>query len=607
MKKSFVSGCFVFCLFIIGQVNGGIETSKHNLSVSGTGDIRAVTETRICVFCHIPHNASPAAPLWNRADPGLNYIPYTSSTVDALPGQPTGNSLLCLSCHDGTIALGELLSRDEVIAMTQGITTLPADRRTHLGTDLSDDHPVSFDYTEALAGSDGRLVSPSLLTEEVRLDRYGQLQCTSCHDPHDDTYSDFLVMDAANGALCETCHVIFHALTPHRNSTATWDSTGTDPWPHTDWVTVQENACFNCHTPHAAEGRERLLKYAKEEDNCLVCHNGHVTESGGYESQSDIYTVFQKLSVHPLDLTEGEHDPIESILVSNRHVECQDCHNGHAVVSDTGDLDPTGALNEIAGIDIYGAEVDPITHEYQLCFRCHGDTQEGTVYTDRLVYEPNVRLDFDIVNNPSYHPVAGVGRNPNVPSLISPLTPSSIIKCTDCHNNDDLDAGPAGPHGSDYLPLLERQYVTSDGTPESSTVYALCYKCHERDSILGNESFSRHERHIAGVGSGPGAGNLNTPCNVCHDPHGVLPSGGIYGPHSGEKLINFDLNVVETNSAGLLYYESTGVYAGACYLSCHGKNHNPCTYTSTGASCGSGGGGGGPGSGGGGGPGSGGG
>ena len=561
MKRLFVSVLFFsLTLLSLGSALGGIETSKHNLSVSGTGDIRAVSETQICVFCHIPHNASPAAPLWNREDPGLNYIPYTSSTTDAMPGQPTGDSLLCLSCHDGTIALGDLLSRDVDIAMTLGATTMPADRRSHLGTDLSDDHPVSFNYADA-ADLDEQLVSPFPLNEAVKLDRYGQLQCTSCHDPHDDTYSNFLVMDAVNGELCETCHVIFHGATPHQNSTATWDGTGTNPWPNTEWGTVQENACFNCHTPHAAARPERLLKHAKEEDICLVCHNGHVAES-------DVFAALQKISVHPLDLATSEHDPTESVLVGNRHVECQDCHNGHAVLPDAGDGDPSGTLTDVAGIDIFGSVIDPISNEYQLCFRCHGDTQ-ANVYTSRLVPEPNVRSDFYTVNNPSYHPIAGTGQNSNVPSLISPLTEASIIKCTDCHNNDDLDSTARGPHGSDYIPILERQYITTDGTPESSTVYALCYKCHDRDSILGNESFPKHEKHIS----------KNVPCNVCHDPHGVLPNGGIGGLHSGTHLINFDIDVVQPNSSGLLYHEDTGDLTGNCYLSCHNKNHNPCSYT----------------------------
>lgn len=583
MKKVFVSVLFlsINLLFLSGSF-AEIKITKHNLSADSGNVIRADTETQICVFCHIPHNASPSAPLWNRADPGSNYTPYTSSTVDALPGQPTGDSLLCLSCHDGTIALGDLLSVDTPIVMDNFVTTMPVGR-SNLDTDLSDDHPVSFVYQDSLDGGDTQLVDPATLIGAVKLDRDGQLQCTSCHDPHDDTYGNFLVMDAVEGALCETCHIILHGDTPHRNSTASWNQNGTDPWPNTEWTTVQENACFNCHTPHAAARPERLLKHATEEDICLACHNGNVADPN-----SNIYTAFQKAYSHPLVDYLDDHDPTEEVLAGTRHVECQDCHNGHAVLPDTGDVDPSGTLNNVAGIDIGGIEVvNPVIHEYQLCFRCHGDTENlstDPILTSRLVAaEPNLRLDF-VTSNPSYHPVAGEGANFNVPSLISPLTENSIIKCTDCHNNDDLD-GARGPHGSQYAPILERQYETADGTAESSTAYALCYKCHDRTSILGNESFSRHQKHIAGVSK---SGTLDTPCNVCHDPHGVQPNGGIGGTHSGVRLLNFDLDVVQPNTSDLLYHESTGDFAGACYLSCHGKNHNPCTYTSTGASCGGG-------------------
>jgi predicted CXXCH cytochrome family protein len=579
MRRSIVSiMLFEICLCLSGSVFGGVLTSKHNLSVSGSGDYIALTETQVCVFCHIPHNSSPLGPLWNREDTGQNYTPYSSSTTDALPGQPTGSSLLCLSCHDGTIALGDLLSRDTDVTMTGGVTTIPEEDRSNLSTDLSDDHPISFDYDEALAGSDGSLVSPALLTDAVRLDVNGQLQCTSCHDPHDDTNDKFLVIDPVNGALCETCHIIFHDFTPHKTSSAEWDGVGDDPWPHTEWNSVQENACFNCHTPHAAAG-VRLLKHSEEEENCLICHNGHVAET-------DLRSVMQKISVHPVDLSSNIHDPVEEALVQARHVECQDCHNGHAVIEDDEDNEPGGALNQIAGIDISGGEVEPITYQYQVCFRCHGDSQdEATIYTDRLVVENNIRLDFNPANL-SYHPIAASGQNSEVPSLISPLTPASIIQCTDCHNNDDLESSPRGPHGSNYIPILERQYITTDGTPESIANYALCYKCHDQDSILDDQSFPRHSKHISSIRNN--GMTLNTPCNVCHDPHGVVDGGGIGGLHTGSKLINFDRGVVEVNSEGKLYYESTGSFEGKCYLSCHGKNHNPCSYDGNSANCGTG-------------------
>ena len=190
-----------------------------------------------------------------------------------------------------------------------------------------------------------------------------------------------------------------------------------------------------------------------------------------------------------------------------------------------------------------------------------------------------MRREFD-PGNPSFHPVAAPGRNPFVPSLIPPLTTASIIRCTDCHNNDGA-GGPRGPHGSDYQALLELEYVTDDPNPESAAAYALCYKCHDRISILSNESFSLHSRHITGGGGGAGSdgGGLpqDTPCSVCHDPHGVSR----VGTHSGEKLINFDIDVVEPNNAGELYYASSGMFSGSCSLRCHGKEHRDCEYEAT--------------------------
>ncbi|MCX6268382.1 MAG: 6-bladed beta-propeller, partial [Bacteroidetes bacterium] len=91
-----------------------IVNTRHNLSVNGPGEMRANSEEEICLFCHTPHSSRPESPLWNRREPGVTYNLYKSSTMQALPGQPDGTSMLCLSCHDGTIALGSLISRSGV-------------------------------------------------------------------------------------------------------------------------------------------------------------------------------------------------------------------------------------------------------------------------------------------------------------------------------------------------------------------------------------------------------------------------------------------------------------------------------------------------------------
>ena len=553
------------CLLASPSAEAQVALTKHNLSVSGPGGIKAASETQICIFCHTPHNSSPSAALWNRGDPGSTYQPYTSSTSQSGAGQPNGSSLLCLSCHDGTIALGNVLSRPSPIAMTGGVSTIPVTAPGYIGTDLSDDHPISFMYSPELAVARGELADPSLLDPRIKLDIAGQIQCTSCHDPHDNTYGKFLVMSNQATALCTSCHVKnFWAQTSHRTSNSTWNGTAPNPWPHTSGSTVAANGCENCHRPHTAGGKSWLMNTATEEDNCYPCHNGNV-------AQKNVRAEFQKLSIHPVASYTGVHDPMEPGIVQTRHVECVDCHNPHAN-NGTAVAIP-GSLLGVRGIDINGLDVNPVSKEYQICFRCHADSGSMPApHTARQFAQPNLRLVFSPAN-PSYHPIAAVGRNPTVPSLLPPWTISSTMNCSDCHNNDvgpgAGGTGPKGPHGSTYARLLERQYITSDRTTESAANYALCYKCHNRTNFItaGIPSvFEGAQGHLLHVVT------ERTPCNVCHDPHGVVPFGAL----NNGKLINFDTNVVRPNATtGTLYYNAA---TKTCTLLCHGDSHNNRPY-----------------------------
>lgn len=533
-----------------------IVSSKHNLSVSGPGEIKSIQEKEICIFCHAPHNASSEAPLWNHFDSGQTYIPYTSSTTKASIGQPTGASKLCLSCHDGTVALGMVYSRESEIPFIAGLGVLP-EGDSNLEIALTDDHPISFPYDAALVASNPELNNPALLNNEVKLDRNDQLQCTSCHDPHNDENGKFLVMNNARSALCLQCHnKNGWDTTVHNLSSKTWDGISADPWPHTDKVTVSENGCENCHRPHGAGSQERLLNYAPEENNCFVCHNGHV-------AQKDIQSEFNKKSIHPVMDSIGVHDPAESLQEGfARHVECSDCHNQHAV-NDQDSHDLPGSLRLVKGVNANGIEVATVNYEYEICFRCHSSSHGSKTYVNRQYPEMNTLLEFSSVNA-SYHPVITIGKNPDVPSLISPYTTSSIIQCSSCHNNDtgpnNSGTGPNGPHGSQYPPLLERQLLFSDQLPESYNTYAMCYKCHDRTKILAGTSFPEHSNHIV---------NENIGCMTCHDPHGVKDSS---------HLINFDRSIVQPSSSGKLYFQDDGRFRGRCYLKCHGENHSPKRY-----------------------------
>lgn len=181
--------------------------SPHDFSNSGW------TGGEICIACHTPHNANAAvtdAPLWNHNLSTQVYSLYSSPTLNATTAQPTGTSKLCLSCHDGTVALDNSVNG----TVMTGASAVGSDG-------LSNDHPISFDYTTALASADGALHDPSSKTVTIgsgtdtkfgTIDATmligGQVQCATCHDVHN-KFTDgakLLRISNAGSALCLTCH-----------------------------------------------------------------------------------------------------------------------------------------------------------------------------------------------------------------------------------------------------------------------------------------------------------------------------------------------------------------------------------------------------------------
>ena len=195
---------------------GTITDTKHDFSASGWSG------GEICIACHTPHNANTAvtdAPLWNHDLSAVaTYTLYQSDTLNATPGQPTGTSKLCLSCHDGTVAYDNT---------TDGTKMSGTSAVGDVTNGLSDDHPISFTYDTALATADGALHDPSTAVtigsgDDTKTGTIasamligGQVQCATCHDVHNKftaaivppaTTNRLLRVSNAGSGLCLTCH-----------------------------------------------------------------------------------------------------------------------------------------------------------------------------------------------------------------------------------------------------------------------------------------------------------------------------------------------------------------------------------------------------------------
>lgn len=546
-------------LRVMAAPGESVMQSVHNLSASGPGTVKASAGSDACMFCHTSHKAPARTALWNHTASSATYTPYTSTTLKAVVGQPSGSSKLCLSCHDGTVALGSVNSSASAIKMKNGITAMPKGS-FNLGTDLSSDHPISFVYDQNLVSADSQLKNPAMLTGSVKLDQNKQMQCTTCHDPHDNRYGNFLVQDNSASALCLNCHTLQSwSGSAHSISPATWNGQGKSPWTDKQKNTVAANACENCHASHNANTKQRLLTGASVEETCYACHSGSV-------AAKNVRREFNKFSAHPVEVSGRIHDAAEDAVNGPRHTSCADCHNPHSTqLTTTGNSKTsTRSLLSVKGMNAAGAVVNSVSQEYELCFRCHSDSpNKEASLVGRQFPQTNKRLQFAPANA-SFHPVETVGKNPTVPSLLPPYTAASTIRCTDCHNNDQGPAaggtGANGPHGSAYAPLLERQQILTDFGPESSASYALCYKCHSRASILANQSFPGHANHVV---------KYQAACTTCHDSHGVVSAPG---------LINFNTTYVTPAANHRLSYLNTGLNRGNCTLTCHGYVHNNLGY-----------------------------
>ena len=175
----------------------------------------------VCAYCHAPHAANATQPpLWNRRRTTTPYRMYEQGGLDMLlDASPNDASRLCLSCHDGSIGL------DEVINMPNHYTG-PAPARSsirdcegcHSGgnpaggidwegvwiePDLRKMHPISIAYDAARDPG----FHPATAVQAAGLPLFnGRVECLTCHDPHTQQFRPFLRRTNAGNGLCLLCH-----------------------------------------------------------------------------------------------------------------------------------------------------------------------------------------------------------------------------------------------------------------------------------------------------------------------------------------------------------------------------------------------------------------
>jgi predicted CXXCH cytochrome family protein len=215
--------CLIAPLILgIGSVaHAGVEQTKHNFSSSVYSPNAFFWGTnRVCVFCHTVHGGDQGSgPLWNHEVNAVQpYTMYSSPTLDMTQStSPHMGSLICLSCHDGTIAVNSLNNvpgpggpgayGTPGGSGLDGVGRLTSSSHAYVGTDLSDDHPVGITYDSTQDTSFHPKTGNSQSYPDRLLSEGLYVECSSCHNPHDDTFSDFLIESNANSDLCLRCHI----------------------------------------------------------------------------------------------------------------------------------------------------------------------------------------------------------------------------------------------------------------------------------------------------------------------------------------------------------------------------------------------------------------
>ncbi|MFQ5865896.1 MAG: cytochrome c3 family protein [bacterium] len=212
-----------------GQFADKVADTPHNLRKATQGSMANLgirDYGDVCVYCHLQHelNSSLQTQLWNRVLPTTLYLMYDSPIMARkVAGSPDSTSLVCLSCHDGSIPLDAVkkVPTTHIESGASNVTISSCSNTCHtasnpsggisfeggnMGSDLRNHHPIGIRY-DAAKNPDLHRPSGGKVNG---LPLYGpnstQVGCGSCHEPHDNSRRPFLRISNNDAALCLACH-----------------------------------------------------------------------------------------------------------------------------------------------------------------------------------------------------------------------------------------------------------------------------------------------------------------------------------------------------------------------------------------------------------------
>ncbi|MDC5695712.1 cytochrome c3 family protein [Intrasporangium calvum] len=622
--------------------NGGSDpvtvTPRLEFRVAGTGEFQVV-----------PEAATPGAPLhaaeeWVTTDDGSVPAPRIAQiAVDQLQ----------LDIPDGlTAAVGQRSSGANPVNayfLAPGTATV---QEFTVALSIDAAYGTSYELRVTDDGTAIALLAPATVTVgdvPATLASPGQRAGADVPGLPDPSAADYALVGAPESKATATSYPLYSALA----------STETAPAAAEDVIVVGPNGpgtihnpgnsttsgqCSACHQTHSAKAKA-LVKKDSETTQCYTCHAGG---TGGADVQAQ-YALGQPTN-DPATRSYWSHDTTDSSnhvldsnnefkAVLNRHSQCSDCHDPHgastakAAMTATGWTAP-GGFTKVSGVAVTNGAagtaptytwldgmVEPVTAEYQLCFKCHSGftTLPEDVPGKASQNFSDLAVDFN-PNNASYHPVEAPGRNQTqklADSLAGPspyklwnFTTNDTMRCVSCHasnttgtSSDPAENSPDATltvHASTNRGILIRPYenrvLSKAGQFYDAKGFALCLACHMetpfanrlRPAAAEGTNFVFHGLHVSGIttkGSGgldidtPGAGQGNARCAECHfSSHGTTQLPGDQKV-AGDRLVGFSPNVLPSKAMGGVPTFKKTATGGNCTLTCHGKDHQGATYS----------------------------